>query len=169
MTDARIRGESAVATPASTGQLRRRSVARRAGLCGLVPSLLLARRACAARSWRNSLPSPNRPPARGGGTARVARIRRPERSRGRKDRFVPDRAISRARSSPRLFDGEYVQPIPGKEPGTVQGRNVGALLRGSDAQLARRVGDRGGPFRSSGRAPGRALSRVPTTMPRASP
>jgi Peptidase family M28 len=35
-----------------------------------------------------------------------------------------------------LFDGAYVQPIPGKEPGTVQGRNVGALLRGSDASLA---------------------------------
>ena len=34
-----------------------------------------------------------------------------------------------------LFDGEYVQPIPGKEPGTVQGRNVGALLRGSDPKL----------------------------------
>ena len=34
-----------------------------------------------------------------------------------------------------LFDGDYVQPIPGKEPGTVQGRNVGALLRGSDPKL----------------------------------
>ena len=34
-----------------------------------------------------------------------------------------------------LFDGGYVQPIPGKEPGTVQGRNVGALLRGSAASL----------------------------------
>jgi hypothetical protein len=34
-----------------------------------------------------------------------------------------------------LFDGEYTQPIPGKEPGSVQGRNVGALLRGSDAAL----------------------------------
>jgi hypothetical protein len=34
-----------------------------------------------------------------------------------------------------LFDREYTQPIPGKEPGSVQGRNVGALLRGSDAAL----------------------------------
>ncbi len=34
-----------------------------------------------------------------------------------------------------LFNGGYVQPIPGNEPGTVQGRNVGALLRGSDARL----------------------------------
>jgi len=34
-----------------------------------------------------------------------------------------------------LFDKEYVQPIPGKEPGTVQGRNVGARLRGSDPAL----------------------------------
>jgi hypothetical protein len=34
-----------------------------------------------------------------------------------------------------LFDREFTQPIPGKEPGTVQGRNVGARLRGSDAAL----------------------------------
>jgi Peptidase family M28 len=34
-----------------------------------------------------------------------------------------------------LFDGDYVQPIPGKEVGTVMGRNVGALLRGSDANV----------------------------------
>jgi len=34
-----------------------------------------------------------------------------------------------------LFDREFVQPIPGKEPGAVDGRNVGALLRGSDATL----------------------------------
>jgi Peptidase family M28 len=34
-----------------------------------------------------------------------------------------------------LFDGGFIQTIPGKEPGTVQGRNVGALLRGSDAVL----------------------------------
>jgi hypothetical protein len=34
-----------------------------------------------------------------------------------------------------LFDGGFVQPIPGKEPGTVQGRNVGARLRGSDPGL----------------------------------
>ncbi|MFI5459300.1 MAG: M28 family metallopeptidase [Isosphaerales bacterium] len=34
-----------------------------------------------------------------------------------------------------LFDKEYVQPIPGKEPGTVGGRNVGARLRGRDPAL----------------------------------
>jgi hypothetical protein len=34
-----------------------------------------------------------------------------------------------------LFEGDYIQPIPGKEAGTTQGRNVGALLRGSDAKL----------------------------------
>jgi hypothetical protein len=34
-----------------------------------------------------------------------------------------------------LFDGEYVQAIPGKEPGTVQGRNVCSVLRGSDPKL----------------------------------
>jgi hypothetical protein len=34
-----------------------------------------------------------------------------------------------------LFDDRYVQPIAGNEPGTIQGRNVGALLRGSDARL----------------------------------
>ena len=34
-----------------------------------------------------------------------------------------------------LFQGEYTQTIPGKEPGTRIGRNVGALLRGSDPLL----------------------------------
>ena len=34
-----------------------------------------------------------------------------------------------------LFGGEYTQMIPGKEPGTQIGRNVGALLRGSDPTL----------------------------------
>ena len=34
-----------------------------------------------------------------------------------------------------LFEGDYAQSIPGKEAGTVMGRNVGALLRGSDAKL----------------------------------
>jgi hypothetical protein len=34
-----------------------------------------------------------------------------------------------------LFGGEYTQTIPGKEPGTTIGRNVGALLRGSDPKL----------------------------------
>jgi hypothetical protein len=35
-----------------------------------------------------------------------------------------------------LFDGQYVQAIPGKDVGSVQGRNVGAQLRGRDAALA---------------------------------
>ena len=34
-----------------------------------------------------------------------------------------------------LFGQEFVQPIPGKEQGTVQGRNVGAMLRGADPNL----------------------------------
>jgi hypothetical protein len=34
-----------------------------------------------------------------------------------------------------LFQGEYTQTIPGNEPGTRIGRNVGALLRGSDPQV----------------------------------
>jgi hypothetical protein len=34
-----------------------------------------------------------------------------------------------------LFDGEYTQLIPGKEPDTRIGRNVGARLRGSDPAL----------------------------------
>ncbi len=34
-----------------------------------------------------------------------------------------------------LFDGQYFQPIPGQEAGTVQGRNVGAILHGSDPEL----------------------------------
>lgn len=34
-----------------------------------------------------------------------------------------------------LFDGQFTQDIPGKEPGTVIGRNVGAILVGSDPAL----------------------------------
>jgi Peptidase family M28 len=34
-----------------------------------------------------------------------------------------------------LFGHEYLQPIPGTEEGTVQGRNVGAMLRGRDPAL----------------------------------
>ncbi len=34
-----------------------------------------------------------------------------------------------------LFDGEFTQMIPGNEPGTRIGRNVGAMLRGSDPVL----------------------------------
>lgn len=34
-----------------------------------------------------------------------------------------------------LFEGEYTQSIPGKEPGTQIGRNVGAMLRGSDPSV----------------------------------
>lgn len=34
-----------------------------------------------------------------------------------------------------LFDGKFEQPIPGREPGEITGRNVGAILRGSDPKL----------------------------------
>jgi hypothetical protein len=34
-----------------------------------------------------------------------------------------------------LFDGQFTQPIPGREPGQTQGRNVGARLAGSDPEL----------------------------------
>jgi hypothetical protein len=34
-----------------------------------------------------------------------------------------------------LFDGRFDQPIPDKRPGEIQGRNVGAFLRGSDPRL----------------------------------
>jgi hypothetical protein len=34
-----------------------------------------------------------------------------------------------------LFDGQFAQAIPGKEPGTIQGRNVGARLIGRDPEL----------------------------------
>jgi hypothetical protein len=34
-----------------------------------------------------------------------------------------------------LFQGEFTQPVPGQEPGTIIGRNVGAMLRGSDPSL----------------------------------
>lgn len=57
-----------------------------------------------------------------------------------------------------LFQGDFVQTVPGKEPGTTMGRNVGAMLRGSDP-AARPVGDRGRPLRSSGSQERTALPR----------
>jgi hypothetical protein len=34
-----------------------------------------------------------------------------------------------------LFGGEFLQPIPGKEPGSIQGRNVGGIVRGAHPTL----------------------------------
>jgi hypothetical protein len=34
-----------------------------------------------------------------------------------------------------LFQGDFLQQVPGKDPGSVQGRNVGAMVRGSDPAL----------------------------------
>src|SRR5271165_6279753 len=34
-----------------------------------------------------------------------------------------------------LFNGQFVQEIPAAEPGRIQGRNVGCILRGSDPKL----------------------------------
>jgi Peptidase family M28 len=36
---------------------------------------------------------------------------------------------------PPLFGQDYLQAIPGKDPGSVQGRNVGAILQGTDPLL----------------------------------
>ncbi len=41
----------------------------------------------------------------------------------------------RALKLPPLFNQDYLQAIPGKDPGSVQGRNVGAILHGSDPRL----------------------------------
>jgi hypothetical protein len=41
----------------------------------------------------------------------------------------------RALKLPPLFGQDYLQAIPGKDPGSVQGRNVGAILPGSDPRL----------------------------------
>ena len=68
-------------------------------------------------------------------------------------------AFQRARARAALRRRVYAQPIPGREPGQVLGRNVGARLGGADPQLARRVGHRLGPFRPSGRPRRRALPR----------
>jgi hypothetical protein len=43
-------------------------------------------------------------------------------------------ALRRLKLEP-LFQGQYVQEIPAAEPGRVQGRNVGAILRGGDPKL----------------------------------
>ena len=90
------------------------------------------------RPLRSSVPTPSRGGcALRGRAARLARVRWTMSGAGEeKTRLLPDRPVPRfVNSAPSCLTGAYVQPIPGQEPGTVQGRNVGALLRGSDASL----------------------------------
>ena len=56
-----------------------------------------------------------------------------------------------------LFQGGYTQTIPGKEPGTMIGRNVGRCSAAPTRSCRERMGDRGGPFRSPGRSSRQAL------------
>ncbi len=59
-----------------------------------------------------------------------------------------------------LFQGQFVQEVPAADdPGRVQGRNVGAVLRGSRPVLTRRVDHRLGTLRSPGRAGRGSLPR----------
>ncbi len=156
MTDARIRETGRWQRPYRQVRSRRRAAAPAPGRSGSRAIFgLFAMR-------RHAGPCATAAPTRAGSPAQVVEVLASPEFGGRSG-AGGEKTVSylieqfRGLKLAPLFDGEYVQPIPGKEPGTVQGRNVGALLRGSDATLARRVGDRGGPFRPSGRARRQAL------------
>ena len=56
---------------------------------------------------------------------------------GEKTVCLPDRPISRAQARAACSTANIVQPIPGKEPGTDQGRNVGAHACGAPTRRSR--------------------------------
>jgi hypothetical protein len=135
MTDARIREKNTVATLASTLSRGPRKPRR---LRALGWGCLVVAAAWTTTTHAGAGPEPPQP-EQGRLRAVVERLASPEfagRSGVGGEKTV-DYLIARfqALKLAPLFGGEYVQPIPGKEPGTVQGRNVGVYLRGSDAKL----------------------------------
>jgi hypothetical protein len=130
MTDARIRGESAVA-PTVPGKLNSVCVPHTLAVAAVLMLVIGVDSPVQAQQQVE--------PERGRLRSAVERLASPEfggRSGAGGDKTVAY-LIDQFRNlnlSP-LFDGEYVQPIPGKEPGKVDGRNVGAILRGSDERL----------------------------------
>jgi hypothetical protein len=81
----------------------------------------------------------DRAPDRARLRAEVERLASPEFQgrRGAGGRKTADHLVDtfRALKLEPLFDGEYTQAIPDREPGRTQGRNVGARLVGSDPEL----------------------------------
>jgi Peptidase family M28 len=133
MTDIRIRGKGTVTTTATIRSCQRIAQRGPRGI-GIVLSIWLGVWITAA----GQTPEPPRPEQKRL-RAIVETLASPEF--GGRSGAVAEKSVSylieqfRGLGMAPLFEGDYVQPIPGKEAGTVQGRNVGALLRGSDAKL----------------------------------
>ena len=133
MTDIRIRGKGTVTT---TAMIRSCQRAARSWSRGVVIALSIWLGAWAAVAGQT--PEPPRPEQMRL-RAVVETLASPEF--GGRSGAVADKSVSylieqfRGLGLAPLFEGDYVQPIPGKEAGTIIGRNVGALLRGSDAKV----------------------------------
>jgi hypothetical protein len=133
MTDARVREEIAVATPV-------RAIPNYGNVL-LLPRLFAVSVVVFLAAWVATPTLAQQPPQPELDRLRavVERLASPEfggRSGEGKEKTV-DFLVDQFRGMKLdpLFDGEYLQPIPGKEPGSIQGRNVGARLRGSNARL----------------------------------
>ena len=159
MTDARICGEVAARALATNQTIARANVPSRPVCRGAFRHLgqgaesSSSRAGAVTRSGRSSSPRPNS--AAGG--ERAATRRRP----------ILIEQFRRLKLEP-LFQGEYIQPIPGQEPGTVIGRNVGAILRGSDPSLRDQWVIVSAHFDHLG-VRAASFIRVPMTMRRGSP
>ncbi len=132
MRDSRIREERPVATSTRsalrTGWIDLACRALHAGLVVLM-----------AGSWRDAAAQPPTQPDAARLRGIVERLASPDfggRSGAAAQKSVEFlTAQFRELELAPLFGGKFIQTIPGKDPGTIQGRNVGALLRGSDARL----------------------------------
>ena len=156
MTDARIRGTVPIVAGNEAGDGR--SLPR--GIRVLCLRLRPPGLSPAARSSPGGASTAARA-SRGCGKSwkmlRLARVRRPERGRGRKTAaYLVDR-FRRLKLEP-LFDGRITsRPSPARSPAPSIGRNVGAHAPRLRPVAARPMGDRGGPFRPPGRPPRHAL------------
>lgn len=133
MTDTRIRGKATVTT---TATIRSCQPIARCRPRGVVIAVSIWLGACVTVAGQTSEPPR---PERARLRAVVETLASPEF--GGRSGAAAEKSVSylveqfRGLGLAPLFEGDYAQPIPGKEAGTLQGRNIGALLRGSDAKV----------------------------------
>jgi Peptidase family M28 len=133
MTETRIRGKGTITTTATIRSFRPISRGRSLGVGIALVVWLGASATVAGQTHERARPEQERL------RAVVETLASPEF--GGRSGPAADKSVSylieqfRGLGLSPLFEGDYIQPIPGKEAGTTQGRNVGAILRGSDAKL----------------------------------
>jgi hypothetical protein len=133
MTDTRIRGNGTVTTTATIRSIQR--FARRRPLAVAISFCVWLGARVTVTGQTHERPRPEQDRLR----AVVETLASPEF--GGRSGDAAEKSVSylieqfRGLGLAPLFEGDYIQSIPGKEAGTTQGRNVGALLRGSDAKL----------------------------------